>query len=228
MSTRDKALGIDYFNRNHPLHWVKERVAWRARQRMYERFIELSHPTKDTRIFDVGTTPDLAISYNNFLERLYPYPSSITACSVENCANLEREFPGLTFRMIAAETLPADDGEFDVAVSFAVLEHVGSRAQQRHFLEEMARVSNSFLLYVPYRFFPIEMHTFLPLTHWLPAPWYRAFWRRLGLAFWAEESNLNLLGVKELRPLLPSFGHTQIRLLRTFGVPSNIEVLWTR
>lgn len=228
MSSQEQALGVDYFNRNHPLHWAKERVAWRARVRMYQRFLELVCPTEGTRILDVGTTPDLAISYNNFLERLYPRPSRITACSVEDCTNLEREFPGLTFRTIAGSDLPAGDREFDVAVSFAVLEHVGSRARQLHFLAEMARVSNRFLLYAPYRYFPIEMHTFLPLTHWLPARSYRAIWRRLGLSFWAEEDNLNLLGLRELGPLLPSFGRAKIRLLRTFGLPSNIEVYWTR
>ena len=218
---------IDYFNRSHLLHRVKEPVAWRARRRMYDRFVALTRPTAETKILDVGTTPDLDIPYNNFLERLYPHPSGITACSVEDCSNLERAFPGLSFRRIERRSLPAGDAEFDVAVSFAVLEHVGSREQQRAFLAEMARVSKCFLLYVPYRYFPVEMHTFVPFLHWLPAPWYRAVWRHIGLDFWADEANLNLMGVRELRPLLPAHGRTQVRLLRTLGVPSNIEVFWS-
>ena len=64
--------------------------------------------------------------------------------------------------------------------------------------------------------------------YWLPAPWYRAVWRRIGLEFWADDANLNLMGLRELGPLLPAQGRTQVRLLRTFGVPSNIEVWWTR
>ena len=219
---------IDYFNRDHLLHRIKEPVAWRARVRMFDRFLSLVRPTASTRVLDVGTTPDLEIRYNNFFERLYPHPAKITACSVEDCSNLERAFPGLTFRRIEGTGLPAADREFDVAVSFAVLEHVGSRERQRAFLAELARVADAFLLYAPYRYFPVEMHTFVPFLHWLPAPWYRAAWRRMGLRFWADEANLNLLGLRELKPLLPSHGHAQVRLLRTFGVPSNIEVYWRR
>ena len=219
---------IDYFNRGHLLHRIKEPVAWRARVRMFGRFVELVRPGAQTRILDVGTTPDLAIRYNNFFERLYPHHAKITACSVEDCSNLETAFPGLTFRRIEGRRLPAHDREFDVAVSFAVLEHVGSRAQQREFIAELARVANAFLLYAPYRYFPIEVHTFVPFLHWLPAPWYRAMLRRIGLGFWADEANLNLMGLKELEPLLPAHGHTRVRLLKTFGVPSNIEVYWTR
>ena len=48
------------------------------------------------------------------------------------------------------------------------------------------------------------------------------------MRFWAEESNLNLMGLRELEPLLPTFGRARVRLLRTFGVPSNIEIHWTR
>ena len=66
------------------------------------------------------------------------------------------------------DRLPFDDGEFDLAVSFAVLEHVGSTAQQRRFIGELARVAPAFIAYTPYRYFPVEMHTLLPLLHWLP------------------------------------------------------------
>lgn len=195
---------------------------------MYDRFVALARPTERTRVLDVGATPDLEIAYNNFFERLHPHRAAVTACSIEDCSNLERAFPGLAFRRIEGRRLPAGDGEFDVAVSFAVLEHVGSRDEQRAFLAEMARVARSFLLYAPYRYFPVEVHTFVPFTHWLPAPAYRALWRGIGLGFWADEANLNLMGLRELRPLLPKHGHAEVRLLRTFGWPSNIEVWWRR
>ena len=219
---------IDAFTRGHLLHRIKEPVTWRARVRMFGRFVELVRPGAQTRILDVGVTPDLDIRYNNFFERLYPHPARITACSIEDCSNLERAFPGLTFRRIRERKLPAADREFDVAVSFAVLEHVGSRAQQREFIAELARVADAFVLYTPYRYFPVEVHTFVPFLHWLPAPWHRAVLRRIGLGFWAEEANLNLMGLRELKPLLPSHGHARVRLLKTFGLPSNIEVHWTR
>jgi SAM-dependent methyltransferase len=203
-------------------------VAWRARVRMYRRFEALVRPTAATRVLDVGCTPDLNTAYNNFFERLYPYPARLTACSIEDCSNLERVFPGLSFRPIVDRRLPAADREFDAAVSFAVLEHVGSNERQREFLAEMARVSNAFVLYTPYRWFPVEVHTIVPFLHWLPAPWYRPVLKRLGFGFYAEEENLNLLGRRDVRRLLPARGRATLRLLKTFGLPSHIEVHWTR
>lgn len=217
-------MAIDYFNRRHPLHELKVRAALRARRRMFERVLTLSRPGPESRILDVGTTPDLEIAYNNFFERWYRHPSQITVCSVEDCSNLEQVFPGLSFRRLQGDRFPFRDGEFDLAVSFAVLEHVGSRERQRAFLAECARVAGTAIVYAPYRFFPVEMHTLMPFTHWLPRPWHRALWRRLGLGFWADEANLNLLSVREARSLLPA-GNARVGLLWSLGWPSNIEVV---
>ena len=219
---------IDYFNRNHPLHRLKTAVALRARRRMYERVRGLVPLTRESRVLDVGTTPDLDIPYNNFFERWYPHTDRLTACSIEDCSNLEASFPGLTFRATDGGRLPFADGEFDLTVSFAVLEHVGGEADQRRFLGELARVSQAFVAYTPYRYFPVEVHTLVPLTHWLPTATYRRLWTRLGLEFWAKEANLNLLDVRTTRGLLPGFGRAEIRLLRTLGWPSNIEIAWRR
>src|SRR5262245_47928098 len=129
-SRAEPAPNQDYFNRGHPLHWLKARVAMRARARMYRRVLDFARPGRETRIVDVGATPDLGIAYGNFFERWYPHPDRVTVCSTEDCSALERAFPGLRFRLIRGDRLPFDDREFDLAVSFAVLEHVGSTAQQ--------------------------------------------------------------------------------------------------
>lgn len=230
MSDRARAsarpAGIDYFNRDHALHPVKSRAALIARRGMYARVLELARPTPATRILDVGVTPDVRIPYNNFFERWYPHRDALTICSVEDCSNLETEFAGVTFRPIVGDNLPAGDREFDLAVSFAVLEHVGDEARQRRFLGECARVAKRVVVYTPYRYFPIELHALLPLTHWLPAKWYRALWRRIGLAFWADEQNLNLLSLRRARRLVPPSGAATVRLIWTFGWPSHIEIDW--
>jgi hypothetical protein len=220
--------GIDYFNREHPLQKLKIKVALAARRRMYERVLTLARPTPTTRILDVGTTPDVDLPYNNFFERWYPYPDRVTACSIEDCSNLESHFPGVSFRRIVDDRLPFDDRQFDVALSFAVLEHVGSESRQKRFVDELARVSNCFVLYTPYRFFPVEMHTFLPFTHWLPPAVHRPFWRVLGLQFWADEKNLNLLSVRSAIRLLPRDGKAKLRFVWTMGLPSNLEIYWRR
>jgi hypothetical protein len=183
---------------------------------------------RDSRVLDVGVTPDMVTPYNNFFERWYPHLDRLTICSVEDCSNLEACFPGVTYRRIEGPSLPFRDGEFDVAVSFAVLEHVGSRAAQAQFLRELSRVAPQFVVYTPYRYFPIEMHTFVPVVHWLPDRIYRSVWRRLGLMFWADERNLNLLTLSAVKRLLPSGGSARVRLLWTCGWPSHLEVHWRR
>ena len=62
---------IDYFNRGHALHGIKVAVALRARRRMFERVLDLAKPGRESRVLDVGVTPDLTIAYNNFFERWY-------------------------------------------------------------------------------------------------------------------------------------------------------------
>jgi hypothetical protein len=195
---------------------------------MYHRTMRHAHPDRVNRILDVGTTPDLAIPYNNFFERWYPHPDRITACSIEDCSNLPAAFPGLRFVRLEGVGLPFEDQSFDLAVSFAVLEHVGSRRSQQGFLAELARVSDAFLVYTPYRYFPVEMHTFIPFTHWLPAPVYRKLWLGMGMTFWSNEANLNLLSLRDVRAILPSQGRSTLRLVRTWGWPSNIEIHWRR
>jgi glycosyltransferase involved in cell wall biosynthesis len=224
----DDPVSVDYFNRSHPLHGIKTRLAMAARRRMFERVMSLLELDRESRVLDVGVTPDTAIPYNNFFERWYPHRRRLTVCSIEDCSNLETVFPGITFTRLDDRELPFRDAEFDVALSFAVLEHVGTRDDQKKFLSELARVSYEFVAYTPYRYFPIEMHTFFPLVHWLPSSVYRPLWRRLGLGFWADEQNLNLLSRSSLRAILPPDGVADIRLLWTAGWPSNIEIHWRR
>lgn len=224
----ERAMTIDYFNERHPLHRVKVWAALRARRRMYARVLRLTRVGPEDRILDVGVTPDVSIPYNNFFERWYPYSDRITACSIEDCSDLERVFPGLMFRRVDAGPLPFADKSFDVSLSFAVLEHVGACDRQRSFLAECARVADTAVVYVPYRYFPVEMHTFTPFLHWLPRPWHRAVWRWTGKEFWAREENLNLPSLGEVRRLLPGGIASRVRLVWSLGWPSNIEIVMGR
>jgi hypothetical protein len=89
-------------------------------------------------------------------------------------------------------------------VSFAVIEHVGSRDQQRSFVHELCRVGRTCCITTPNRWYPIEFHTVLPLVHWLPPSWFRTLLRLLGKDFWAKEENLNLFSSSELRAMFPN------------------------
>jgi SAM-dependent methyltransferase len=96
--------------------------------------------------------------------------------------------------------LPFDDGAFDVVFSNAVVEHVGGRERQRRFVSEALRVGRRVFLTTPNRSFPIEVHTRLPLVHWLPDAIAHRVYRGLGKQ---DATKLHLLTRRSLASLFP-------------------------
>ena len=214
--------GVDYFSKTHRLRGLATKLALRAREQMFERYRAVMPTGRDVRVIDIGVTPDRELADSNFFERLYPYKDRITATSIEDASFLEEEHPGLTFVRTDGPRLPFDDGEFDVAFSSAVLEHVGDRASQRRFVAEMTRVSRHFFLTTPNRNFPIELHTFLPFVHWLPQGAHQRLLRAMRKDFWAQTDNLNLVRPRELLELFPEGARVELTSHRTAGLPSNL------
>ena len=84
-----------------------------------------------------------------------------------------------------------------------MIEHVGGREQQRRFVEESLRVARRAFITTPNRWFPVEVHTLLPLVHWLPdSVSHRAY--DLARKPWAKQNCL--LGPGALRGLFPPRG----------------------
>lgn len=76
---------------------------------------------------------------------------------------------GVMFVRADGTALPFRDGAFDVALSNAVVEHVGGAREAAKLLDESRRVSRRFAVHTtPNRWFPVETHTLVPLVHWLP------------------------------------------------------------
>ena len=214
---------IDYFGGwNSPLVRLKGRISLRARRRMYGLFERQFRPGPEDDVLDIGVTPDLSMPDSNAFEQFYPYTKRITATSIEDASSLEEAFPGLTFVQTSGSTLPFEDRAFTVAYSSAVLEHVGHRSAQQALVREIVRVADAFFIAVPNRWFPLELHTFIPVIHWLPKKWHRALLRRLGREFWAREENLNLVGAGEMRSLFPPDVQVRIYRHRLLGLTSNI------
>ena len=189
---------------------------------MFEHFACVMSFNHETTVIDIGVTPDEELADSNFFEAMYPYTSQLTATSIEDCAHLTRRFPGLTFAQTDGSTLPFEDRAFDIAFSSAVLEHVGDHDAQRRFLQEMTRVSKRFYLTTPNRKFPLDLHTFLPVIHWLPRAQHQQILRMLGKDFWASTDNLNLITAGQLRAFMPADSVVVIDGHRTAGVVSNL------
>ncbi|MBP9822361.1 MAG: class I SAM-dependent methyltransferase [Candidatus Pacebacteria bacterium] len=189
---------------------VKYYASWRhfsgfaslyVRKGVFELFMKHMNPTEQTKILDVGVTGDLVNHADNYFEELYPWPQNITALGVEDASYLESKYPGLKFIKADGKKIPFGDKSFDIVFSSATAEHVGSRDNQQQFINEIMRVGKKVFVTTPDRFFPIEVHTGIPLLHWLPVSIYRKILKSVGLDFFSREENLNLLSKKDFSGL---------------------------
>jgi SAM-dependent methyltransferase len=197
------------------------RLSWYARQKMLKTLLKVAPISASTSVVDVGVTSDQRQDCN-FFEKLYPYPDRITAVGTEDASFLEQECPGLKFIQTNGSGLPFRDQSFDLAVTFAVVEHVGDRRQQKAFIRELCRVGKTCFITTPNRWFPIEFHTGLPLIHWLPPRIFRTILRWIGKDFWAEEANLNLLTEKDVLSMFPADAKVTRSHFKLLGMTSNL------
>jgi SAM-dependent methyltransferase len=167
----------------------------RSRERKLRLFMELLAPGPETTVVDVGVTDSgVAGAYgtDNFLEASYPWPERITAVGVTSLDRFGAAFPQVRTVVADGRSLPFGDGEFDVGFSNAVVEHVGGPAEQVAFVHELCRVAKRVFVTTPNRWFPVEVHTLLPVAHWLP--------RELQPGSLDE---IDLLGPRAFRALFP-------------------------
>jgi ubiquinone/menaquinone biosynthesis C-methylase UbiE len=204
---------------------VPIKVAAYQRRRMFERFLSETGIEEGDTLLDLGVTSDQTYSHSNYLERWYLHKDRITASGVDDATFLEDMYPGMKFVRADGRKLPFGDHEFDYVHSSAVLEHVGSRAQQVAFLRESWRVTRKGLFVTtPNRWFPIEFHTVMPFVHWLPAAAFRKICKLRGLDLLATEEHLNLVSSSVLRRLAAEagLGRFKVTFVTLGGWPSNL------
>jgi SAM-dependent methyltransferase len=148
-------------------------LAARARARRHARFFALTGALPGMRVVDVGCGP---VGLRAFAPGL-----DITGVDLRD----RPDYPGAFVRADAAERLPFEDGEFDLAYSSSVIEHVAP-ARRPAFAAELRRVARGWYVQTPAFSFPIEPHALLPFAHWLPPGLRRHYWR-LGVAGAWEE-----------------------------------------
>jgi SAM-dependent methyltransferase len=184
---------------------VADEISLRSRRRKLRLFLDELQPTSETTVLDVGADElgfgdDGRCSTLNFFEELYPWPERITALGLHDGKVFRERYPAVRYVQGDACALPFEDGEFDVVFSNAVIEHVGGRARQRVFVSEALRVGRRVFVTTPNLRFPIELHTRLPLVHWLPDRVSHPLYRALGKEHGTE---LALLTRRTLASLFP-------------------------
>jgi len=150
--------------------WLSAISAHFRRRRM-QRFARAMGIGPETRVLDVGGTPDAW--------RLLPEPPRVTLLNTPRAS--EEVGPESSWVAGDGRALPFRDGAFDVVFSNSVIEHVGSGESQARFAGEAMRVGRRFWVQTPNRWFPLEQHLLLPLVHWLPRRWQRVLAPRLSL-----------------------------------------------
>ncbi len=201
------------------------KVAGHQRRKMFAEFVAAMGVGEHDTIVDVGATSDQSYDHSNYLEAWHPWKAGITAVGVDDAGFLETLYPGVKFEKADGRALPFEDDSFDYAHSSAVLEHVGTAAQQAQFLRELWRVARKgVFVTTPNRWFPIEFHTVLPLLHWLPPRTFRKVLTAMGKDFFADEQNLNLLTPASLARAATAAGIKgfRVRTVSLLGLPTNL------
>jgi SAM-dependent methyltransferase len=172
-----------------------------------QRFVREFAITPETRVLDVGGTPEtweiLAIS---------------PRVTLLNTPRTKNELARASWWVAGdGRALPFRDGAFDIVFSNSVIEHVGDAESQRRFAREVARVGRAYWVQTPNRRFPVEQHLLTPLVHWLPKSWQRwivprfTVWNALvrpaadRRAFYLEHylNEVRLLTAREVAELFP-------------------------
>lgn len=176
------------------------------RRRRMHRFAAELGIGPETRILDIGGTPD----YWNLL----PHRPRVTLL---NTPRARGDVGDTAWVAGDGRQLPFRDAAFDVVFSNSVIEHVGDAASQKRFADEVQRVGRRYWVQTPNRWFPVEQHLLTPFIHWLPKRWQRAIVPRANLwsllvpttpdrkHFYIEHylSEVRLLSASEVRALFP-------------------------
>ena len=187
------------------------------RSKRMRRFEHTFGITAVTRILDVGGTP-LNWSFLSVRPRL----------TILNMPRAKEPVPP-DVAWVAADgrALPFRDQSYDIVFSNSVIEHLGSRADQRRFAAEVARVGVRYWVQTPNRWFPVEPHLLTPLLHFLPKKWQGRIARRFTVWDWIARpsadrwdyyvnhylNDIRLLDVRELRTLFPDCDLIEERFL---------------
>src|SRR3954468_14438936 len=160
-------------------------LAARARAKRHERFFHLTRITRESRIVDLGSGP----------LGLRAFAPELAVTGVDRLP--KPDYPGPFVQADVTSRLPFVDGEFDLAYSSSLIEHL-EPAERAAFAAEARRVARGWFVQTPAFSFPIEPHALLPFAHWLPPRARRSYWR-LGVA--GDWEDIALLRRREMAEL---------------------------
>jgi SAM-dependent methyltransferase len=207
---------IDVFRRNISFaHYI----SGRNREKKLQIFLKYINPSEFDTILDVGySNKEEENPSSNYLEKKYKYKNKITALGIEDTNEFNFRYPEVRTIRYAGGVFPFKNKEFDIGWSNAVIEHVGNSESQILFLKEMIRTCKRVFLTTPNKLFPIEVHTRIPLLHFLPKKFFDEILKFVGKS-WATGSYMNLLTCREIKVILKKININNYKILRNHISP---------
>ena len=206
---------------------IINKIRLKSREKKWNQLLSFLKPSSTDTMLDVGVA-NIDLSYvDNFLIKNYPHRHNITAIGIGDLSKFRETYPNISTVSYDGEIFPFSDDQFDIAHSNAVIEHVGPPDAQKLFLSEMVRVSKCGMITTPNKYFPIEMHSRVPLLHWLDKSKFDNCLRLIGKD-WASGDYMYLISENELRSLVQKIELKNYLLIknRFLGFTMTFTLIW--
>jgi len=206
----------------NPISRLQSRISRGTRRRRARLFGRLFAVTPRTRILDLGSSDGSHIA--TLLQGMPVAPENVFIADIREDLLEEgrRRFGFHPVLIPESGQLSFEDRSFDIVFCSSVIEHVTvpkervweersgtefrqlSRIRQAEFAREIRRIAVGYWVQTPYRWFPIESHTWLPLVGWLPRS-LQVPLLRLTNRVWVKRTkpDWNLLVAKDMKNLFP-------------------------
>jgi hypothetical protein len=209
-----------------------------CRDRRARLFLDRLQPSASDEIIDLGG------GKGGYLAGILPYRDNVTIADIDPAVlNIAAESYGFnTVRLDGSDTFPIANSEYDVVFCSSVIEHItgprdvifdildsreftaSARRAQANFAAEIRRIGKRYFEQTPYKYFPVEPHSFLPFfIVWLPRRWQITLLAFFG-RHWIKsvQADFRLLTIRDMRELFPD---AEIVLERYCGFVKSIVAI---
>lgn len=190
-----------------------EKILLKKRKEILFKLKNFLNDKKINDVLDVGSTEDDTNESSNYLIKYLGNFKEIKSIS-DQSINLDFFNKSLK-KSIISEFNKDEIQEFqsDLVISNATIEHVGNFQNQIIMCKNIINLSRKyFIIITPNRYHPLEFHTKIPLIHWLPKKIHRMILKFVGLNFFADENNLNLLSNFDFNLIMKILGQTDYKI----------------
>lgn len=170
----------------NPIRKLAKSYSKKAREKRASKFRNCFSINENTKILDLGS--ETGSNINSALQGTSFKPQNIYIADIdlsliEKGAN---QYGFVPVPIGESEQLPFEDGFFDIVYCSSVIEHVTvpkeqvwslysgkkfkekSFKRQKEFASEIKRLGKQYFVQTPYKYFPLESHSWIPFIAWLP------------------------------------------------------------